>query len=214
MRERSITCLFVDIGGVLLTDGWDRHARKRAATYFKFERAEMEDRHQLTWNTYQLGKFTLDEYLNLAVFHKARPFSRSQFRKFMFAQSRPYPAMIELVAQIKARYGLKVAVLSNEGRELNAYRIRKFKLSEIVDFFISSCFVQLMKPDTDIFRLALNVAQVPAKKIVYLDNTRMFTEIADGLGIQSICHTSYETTRARFASFGLRIDKKGSHVLG
>ena len=132
----------------------------------------------------------------------------------MFAQSRPYPAMIELVAQIKARYGLKVAVLSNEGRELNAYRIRKFKLSEIVDFFISSCFVQLMKPDTDIFQLALNVAQVPAKKIVYLDNTRMFTEIADGLGIQSICHTGYETTRAQFASFGLRIDKKGSHVLG
>ena len=203
-KERSTTCLFLDIGGVLLTDGWDRHARKRAATHFKLERAEMEDRHQSAWNTYQLGKFTLDEYLSRAVFYKKRLFTRAEFRRFMFAQSKPYPAMIELISRLKAHYGLKIAVLSNEGRELNAYRIRKFKLDGLVDFYISSCFVHLLKPDTDIFRLALDVAQVPAAKVVYLENTQMFAQIAEGLGIRSILHTDYESTRAKFASVGLR----------
>ena len=82
----------------------------------------------------------------------------------MFAQSKPYVEMIGLVAQLKVRYGLKIAVVSNEARELNAYRIRKFKLDGFVDFFISSCFVHIRKPDADIFRLALDIAQAPASR--------------------------------------------------
>src|ERR1039457_2562021 len=127
-KPPAITCMFVDIGGVLLTDGWDRHARKRAATNFKLDLAEMEDRHQLTWNTHQVGKLTLEEYLGWVVFHQKRPFTRAQFRRFMFAQSKPYPEMIELVRKLKAKFGLKIVVVSNEGRESNSHRIRKFKL--------------------------------------------------------------------------------------
>ena len=111
--------------------------------------------------------------------------------------------MIELVAQLKVRYGLKIAVVSNEGRELNAYRIRTFKLGGLVDFFISSCFVHLRKPDVDIFRLALDIAQVPAGQVVYIKNTRMFVQIAECLGIRSILHTDYRSTCAKLASLGL-----------
>lgn len=213
-KERSTTCLFLDIGGVLLTDGWDRHARKRTATHFKLERTEMEDRHQLTWDTYQLGKFTPQEYLDRAVFYKARPFTRAQFRRYMFAQSKPYSATIQLVPRLKARNGLKIAVLSNEGRELNAYRIRRSKLDGFVDFFISSCFVQLLKPDPDILRLALDVAQVPARKVIYLENTPMFTQVAEAFGIRSILHTDYESTRAKFAAFGLQDGNGRARAIG
>ena len=132
-RSTEITTLFLDIGGVLLTNGWDHHARRRAATNFKLELAEMEDRHHLTFDTYEEGKLTLEEYLGRVVFYQKRPFTRVQFRRFMFAQSKPYPEMIELVAQLRIRHGLKIAVVSNEGRELNAYRIRKFKLDGFVD---------------------------------------------------------------------------------
>ena len=94
------------------------------------------------------------------VFYEKRSFTRAQFRRFMFAQSKPYPEMIELVARLKVRHGLKIVVVSNEAREVNAYRIRKFKLGAIRDSFISSCFVHIRKPDADIFRLALDIAQV------------------------------------------------------
>ena len=201
-----ITTLFLDIGGVLLTNGWDHRARKRAAANFKLEWAEMEDRHNLNFATYEEGKLALDEYLERVVFYQKRSFTRVQFRRFMFAQSKPFPEMIALIAQLKARYGLKIAVVSNEAREVNAYRIRKFKLGELVDSFVSSCFVHIRKPDADIFRLALDIAQTPIQQIVYIDNTAMFTEIAEGLGIRSIVHTDYESTCTKLASFGLQND--------
>jgi putative hydrolase of the HAD superfamily len=210
-RRAPITALFVDIGGVLLTDGWDHDARKRAATNFRLELAEMEDRHHLTFDTYEEGKLTLEEYLDRVVFYQKRPFTRARFRRFMFAQSKPYPEMISLVAQLKVRHGVKVAVVSNEGRELNAYRIRKFKLDGFVDSFISSCFVHVRKPDADIFRLALDIAQAPAGQVVYVDNTPMFVRIAEGLGIRSILHTDYRSTCAKLASLGLRSGAGATH---
>ncbi len=121
----------------------------------------------------------------------------------MFEQSKPYPEMIELVMHLKAKYGLKIAVVSNEARELNAYRIRRFKLDRLVDSFISSCFIHLRKPDADIFRLALDICQAPARQIVYIENTPMFVQIAEGLGIRSILHTDYRSTCAKLALFGL-----------
>jgi putative hydrolase of the HAD superfamily len=202
-RTIEITTLFLDIGGVLLTDGWDHHARKRAATRFQLDLSEMEDRHHLTFDTYEEGQLSLEEYLGRVVFYQKRPFTRAQFRRFMFAQSKAHPEMIDLVTQLKARHGLKIAAVSNEARELNAYRIRQFKLNGFVDFFVSSCFVHLRKPDADIFRLALDIAQVPVKEILYIENTPMFVQIAEGLGIRSILHSEYRSTRAKLASFGL-----------
>jgi len=199
----GITCLFLDIGGVLLTDGWTHEGRKRAAANFNLDLAEMEDRHHLTFDTYEEGKLTLDEYLGRVVFYQKRPFTRAQFRTFMFAQSEPHPEMIDLVTQLKARHGLKIAVVSNEGRELNAYRISEFGLDRFVDFYISSCFVHVRKPDADIFRLALDIAQVPAHQVLYVENTPMFVQVAEGLGIKSILHTDYTSTRAQLDSLGL-----------
>ena len=210
-RTIPITTLFLDIGGVLLTNGWDHQARQRAATNFNLELAEMEDRHHLTFDTYEEGKLTLAEYLGRVVFYQERPFTRAQFRRFMFAQSQPYPQMIELVRKLKAEYGLKIVVVSNEGRELNAYRVHKFKLDGFVDAFVSSCFVHVRKPDADIFRLALDIAQASAQEVVYIENTPMFVQIAEGLGIQSILHTDYQSTYAQLASFGLQNDEGVSH---
>jgi putative hydrolase of the HAD superfamily len=121
----------------------------------------------------------------------------------MFAQSKPYTQMIGLIALLKARYGLEIVVVSNEARELNEHRIRTFKLEGLVDSFISSCFVHIRKPDRDMFRLALDISQAPARQVVYIENTPMFVQIAEDLGIRSILHTDYASTRAKLASFGL-----------
>ncbi len=129
----------------------------------------------------------------------------------MFAQSKPCAVMIGLVRQLKAKHGLKIIVLSNEARELNAHRIRTFKLDEFVDAFVSSCFVRLHKPDPAIFRLALDISQTPARQIVYIENTPMFVQIAEGLGIRSILHTDYKSTCAKLAALGLQNDEEIVH---
>ncbi len=203
-RSIPITTLFLDVGGVLLTKGWGRQSRTLAAKEFGLDYEDFEERHHLTFDTYEEGKLTLDEYLTRTVFHAERAFTREQFRNFMLAQSQPHPEMIELVRNLKSRYGLKIAVVNNEARELNTYRIEKFKLNELADFFISSCFVHCRKPDADIFRLALDISQTPAGQVVYIDDQPMFVQVAEGLGIRGIHHTNYRSTRATLASLGLR----------
>ncbi len=201
----SITTLFLDIGGVLLTNGWDRKARRLAAETFALDCDEMDERHHLTFDTYEEGKLSLEEYLTRVVFYEERPFSREEFRAFMFSQSRPFPEMIELVRHVKARHRLKVAVVSNEGRELNEHRIREFQLGTFIDFFISSSFVHYRKPDADIYRIALDIAQVEPAQVVYLEDRPMFVEVARGLGINGIVHTGCEATRRELAGFGLAL---------
>ena len=208
-----MTTLFIDVGEVLLTNGWDHLARRRAAKHFKLAWAEMEERHSLVFETHEEGRMTFQEYLGWVVFYQKRPFTRSQFRGFMFAQSKAYPGVIELVANLKARYGLKIVVVSNESREVNAYRIRAFKLDRLVDTFISSCFVHIRKPDVDIFRLALDIAQTPPAQVVYIENTPMFVQIAEGLGIRSILHVDLKATRAKLSSFGLPVDEVSNQPL-
>jgi putative hydrolase of the HAD superfamily len=210
-RAIPVTTLFLDIGGVLLTDGWGHQSRALAAKAFNLNLEEMEERHHLTFDTYEVGKLTLKEYLSRTVFYEKRSFTQNQFREFMFAQSQPYPEVIALIRKLKAQYGLRIAVVNNEARELNAHRIRKFRLGEFVDFFITSSFVHFRKPDADIFRLALDTAQIPARQVVYIENTPMFFQVAEGLGIRSILHTDYQSTCAKLASFGLQNDEELIH---
>jgi putative hydrolase of the HAD superfamily len=179
----SITTLFLDIGGVLLTNGWDRGIRILASEKFGLDYKEMDERHHLTFDTYEEGKLSLDEYLNRVVFYQERSFSREEFKAFMYAQSQPFPEMIELMSGLKTQHGLQVAAVSNEGRELTVYRVQKFKLGTFIDFFVSSCFVHYRKPDADIYRIALDIAQVSPKQVVYIDDRPMFVEVAQGLEI-------------------------------
>lgn len=202
-EAESITTLFVDIGGVLLTNGWDRNARQRAAQAFELDMEKMNERHHLTFDTYEEGKLSLGEYLDRVVFHEERPFSRDEFRSFMFAQSEPYPEMIDLIRDLKAEHGLKIAAVSNEGRELTVHRIERFGLGEFIDFFVCSCFVHFRKPDEDIYRMALDVAQVSPAQVAYVEDRAMFVEVAMQLGIHGIQHTGYQSTRQALEAYGL-----------
>ena len=200
-----ITTLFLDIGGVLLTNGWNRGMRILASEKFGLDYAEMDERHHLTFDTYEEGKLRLDEYLHRVVFYQERSFSVEEFKTFMYAQSQPFPEMIELIRKLKTQHSLQVAAVSNEGRELTTYRVQQFKLGTFIDFFISSCFVHYRKPDADLYHIALDIAQVSPEHVVYIDDRAMFVEVAQGLGIQGIIHRRYETTQKALESFGLSL---------
>ena len=200
----AVSTIFTDIGGVLLTNGWDRGSRRKAIDLFKLDPEETEERHHLTFDTYEVGKLTQDEYLDRVVFYKKRSFSRNQFRQFMYDQSKPFPEMLALLARLKKKYGCKVAVVSNEGRELAEYRIKQFKLDELADFFIVSSFVHFRKPDTDIFRIALDTAQVSPRQVVYIEDRAMFVQVAETLGIRGLRHIDHKTTREKLEKFGFK----------
>ncbi len=200
---RVPSTLFLDIGGVLLTNGWDHHSRRAAAEKFGLDYEELNERHHLTYDTYESGKLSLKEYLDRIVFYDKRDFTFEDFRTFMFLQSQPFPDMIELVRTLKKKYRLKIGVISNEGREVNEYRITNFRLADFVDFFVSSCFVHIRKPDRDIYRIALDVAHVSPEESVYVDDRAMFAQVASGLGLNAITHTGFKATKSALALLGL-----------
>lgn len=201
----TIHTIFTDIGGILLTNGWDRVARHKAADTFHLDYEEMDERHHLTFDTYEEGKLSLDEYLDRVIFYEKRSFKREAFKAFMFDQSAPFPEMIDLIKGLKVQYGLKVAAISNEGRELTVYRIQQFGLGSFIDFFISSCFVHYRKPDADIYRIALDVAQVSPEQAVYIEDRSLFVDVARSQGIRSIRHIDAPTTRALLAELGFSL---------
>lgn len=201
MNRSTYTTLFLDIGGVLLTNGWEQSMREKAAQKFGLDLIDLNKRHALTFDTYEIGKITLDVYLDRVVFYMPRSFSREEFKDFMFAQSQAYPEMIQFIREIKDRYSLRTVAISNEGRELVLYRIHHFKLKEFIDFFVCSGFVGLRKPDESIYRLALDLAQVTPKEVIYIDDRAMLTEIGGQLGMESIQHQNFQKTQNLLRDF-------------
>ena len=197
--------LFLDIGGVLLTNGWDTAIRRKAAEYFGLNADEMNERHHLTFDTYEAGKLSLDAYLNRVIFYKDRPFSKKDFTSYMYEQTQPFDEMISLVRNLKEKYHLKLVAVSNEGRELTIYRINNFGLTQILDAFVSSCFVHFRKPDEDIYKIALDISQVSPEEGIYIDDRHLFIEVANSLGLTGIHHTGYEHTRQELSKMGLSL---------
>jgi putative hydrolase of the HAD superfamily len=208
MSDKPITHLFTDLGGVLLTNGWDHSLRHRTADRFGINSAEMDERHHLTYDTYESGKMGLAAYLDRVVFYEPRPFTRDEVIAYILGEARAFPEMIDLVCRIKARHGIKVAVVSNEGRELTADRIQRFRLDSFVDFFIVSAYVHFRKPDEDIFRVALDIAQADPGRVVYIEDRPMFVEVAASLGMHAIWHHGFESTREHLAAFGLTLEER------
>lgn len=206
MSNERVTTLFLDVGGVLLTNGWDRKSRQSAAARFGLNYADLEERHHLTYDTYEVGKISLETYLDRVVFYEKRSFSQEDFRTYMVAQTQPLPGMIDFFTRLKAAHQLKVGVISNEGRELSEYRIQHFNLGALADFFVMSSFVHFRKPDTDIFKLAVDIAQSPARQCLYFDDRPLFVEVARRLGLQGIHHRNLESTRQAVAALGLPLE--------
>jgi len=203
MIKSKIKVLLCDLGGVLLTNGWGRDSRVKAANHFGFDFDEMQSRHQLIFGNYEVGKITLTEYLHYAVFFKPRTFTQEAFIEFIYAQSQPHPEMLAWIKDLKKKYQLKVVILSNEGQELTDYRIKTFKLDELGDFFLVSCYMGISKPDLEVYRKAIEFVQTPPEQIVYLDDRQLFIDIANEFHINAICHKEIQSTQKALKELGL-----------
>ena len=182
----KISAIFFDVGGVLLTNGWDRHSRKRLADQFQLDWEDFEDRHELIGTELETGKLSLDHYLERTIFYRQHNFTPQDIKDFMFAQSRAVSGSLEFIARLSQNKKYLLATLNNESRELNAFRIQKFGLREYFTVFFSSCFLGVKKPDEAIYRLALNISQRSSEECVFVDDRQLNLECARRLGMETI----------------------------
>ena len=182
----KITALFWDVGGVLLSNAWDRTQREIALSIFKLDKTEFQDRHEMVVSSFERGKIGLDEYLDRTIFYRPRPFTKEEFCHQMYSLSRPHVEVIEFAKRLAQTNRYQMATINNESRELNHYRIQNFGLQEIFSLFVSSCFVGLRKPEIGIYRLALEITQNPPEQCCFIDDRALNLEAASRLGMHAI----------------------------
>jgi putative hydrolase of the HAD superfamily len=202
---RELTTLFWDIGGVILTNGWDRASRREAAELFHMDWEDFQDRHDLSFTAFETGAITLDQYLDRTVFWRPQRFTREEFTAFMFAQSREYPETRAILANVAKSGRYLLAAINNEPRELNEYRIEAFQLRRDFSLFFSSCYVGLRKPDGALYRLALEVTQRRAEQCLLIDDRPLNLENPHELGMQTVHYQNPAQLRAELERHGISV---------
>jgi len=199
----AIRAIFWDVGGVLLTNAWDHTQRAQALERFQLDAKEFHDRHEMVVSSFERGKINLDEYLDRTIFYRQRSFLRDEFRDFMLSLSQPLPGMLEFAQSLTDTGRYLMGTINNESRELNYYRIEKFGLRNTFCLFFSSCFVGLRKPESDIYRLALETTQIPAEECCFVDDRSINVEAAVRMGIHGIEMQTLEQLRGDLGKLGV-----------
>ncbi len=188
----AITTIFWDLGGVVLTNGWDREQRTRVLQELGItapdEIEEFEDRHREASPLLEIGKCTLDDYLYMTAFGFSRDVSKEEFKKKMMEQSAVHHGM-EVLQSVAAMSKYFLVTLNNESRELNQHRIETFQLRKYFSSFFSSCYLNMMKPNPKIFLTVLDIIQRSPAECLMIDDRWQNVESARRLGLQVIHYT-------------------------
>ncbi len=203
----GITTLFWDIGGVLLTDGWDREERRAACEKFGLEPVDFEQRHQSITDSFEKGEVGLDQYLDLTVFYRSRQFARKDFKDFMFSESRSFQKNLVVAGQLARSGRFLMATLNNESLELNVHRIERFRLRNCFSAFFTSCFLGTMKPEEKIYQLALQITQRPPGECLFIDDRSLNLQYPQKLGMQTIHYENPAQLRHDLGQHGIAISE-------
>jgi len=204
----DVTALFWDVGGVILSNGWDRAARAGAAKKFGLDWEDFQDRHELASPAFETGQITLDTYLQRTVFYRKRAFTRDEFIAFIFAQSEEFPESRAVLSGLARTGKYLLATINNEPLELNLRRIEQFNLRREFEAFFSSCFVRVRKPDEAIYRLALEVTQRRAEECLFIDDRALNLECARQMGMRTIHFENAAQLRHDLQANGVTVDGK------
>lgn len=203
---KGISTILWDVGGVLLTNGWDHKERNAVIEHFSLDREAFEQRHAVVNDAWEKDQMNVHEYLDQTVFYEARNFSHDDFIKLMKAQSMVLADTgIRILKRIAASRDLELAILNNESRELNDYRIREFGLIDCFDCFISSCYVGMRKPDEKMYRLALDVLQRGPEEVIFIDDREGNVQAASAVGIHGIQFKGEQQLAAELAQLGIAV---------
>lgn len=182
---REISLLLWDVGGVLLSNGWDTEGRAEAARRFGLDPVELERRHHSVLDEFETGRLDWNGYLDGVVFYEPRKFSAEHFGQFVRDRSTAIGPSLEVARRLREGGKYVMAALNNESRELNEYRIAAFGLNQIFHAFFSSCYTGRRKPSPEAYRFALVIAQREPEETLFLDDRPENVEAAAALGLHT-----------------------------
>ncbi len=208
----QIRAIYWDIGGVLLTNGWDHEERARVLQQFAIPREEYEARHADANDRWERGELSDDEFLKQTVFFKERSFTPAQFLEAVRAQSKWLPGGAKnVIAALRKDHGpangssLKMAMLNNESGPLNDYRIETFGLSQFFDGFFCSAYIGMRKPEPRMFLAGAAMLHFKPDECAFVDDRENNCAAAAGVGMHAIQYKGEEALREAMRALGVGI---------
>jgi len=188
--------ILFDVGGVLLTNGWDRAERAAAAKRFQLDEQELESRHAKVAGAWERGEIDRDQYLDAVVFYEPRSFSRDEFFDFILAQSHVLPdGALPILAELSMANDQMLGALNNEARETNEFRFGKFELRRYFKVALSSCYLGLRKPESAMYRRALDILGSRPHRTLFIDDREENVAGAAAEGIRAIRFTGADALK-------------------
>lgn len=196
--------ILFDVGGVLLTNGWDQRERAAAIEHFNLDLAAFEARHLAHDDAWERDAIPMKAYLDATVFYELRSFSCDEFFAFMLTQSKPQPdGALGILQELAASGKYMLGALNNEARETNEYRLEHFGLRKYFQVALSSCYLGLRKPEPAIYRRALDILGRPPERILFIDDRAENVAGAEAAGINALRFEGTESLRRELVSLGV-----------
>jgi putative hydrolase of the HAD superfamily len=191
--------ILFDVGGVMLTNGWDHVERAAVLKHFSLDRTAFEARHEKPYDALERDTIDMYAYLETTIFHEPRTFTPDDFIAVMKSQSVPIPSnAMGVLREISTSCKFLVGVLNNESRLLHEYRMEKYGLEPYLEIQLSSCYLGMRKPDADIYRRAIDIVGRPANRILFIDDRAANAQAARDAGMQAIQFLGEDQLRAQF----------------
>ena len=196
--------ILFDVGGVLLTNGWDKRERAAAVEQFHLDPETFETRHLAAFDAWERDAISGKAYLDATVFNEPREFSRGDFFSFVLSQSKPLPnGALGILAELAASDKCMLGALNNEARETNEYRFRQFHLRDYFEVALSSCYLGLRKPEPAIYRRALDILGAPPERVLFIDDREENVAGAAAAKMKAICFENADALRRELVSLGV-----------
>ncbi len=196
--------ILFDVGGVLLTDGWDHCERGTVLRRFHLDCEEFEARHAKSYPAWERGVISLQGYLDATVFYAPRSFFPDEFFAAICSESKPLPdGAMGILGELAASAPCLLGALNNEARETNEYRFDCFGLRKLFKVALSSCYLGLRKPEAAIYQRALDILGRPAERILFIDDRAQNVAGAVDAGMKAIRFQGAEALRRELKSLGV-----------
>ena len=200
-KKDQISTIFFDVGGVLLTDFIEAKVMDLAKKY-RVDSNVLLKAKQKYRPLADEGRISDPEFWQQVL--KSVNVTAVENDWNLDAYMEEIDGGIEIARKLKQN-GYQIAILSNDSKQMSAQRRKKYGFDDLFHNIFISYMYGVIKPDPEIFKIALNELNVLPQQCVFLDDRKDNVKSSQQLGIQSVLFENSQQVINELKNFGLEI---------
>ena len=140
---------------------------------------------------FELGKITADEFMDMAYHELGEVVSKSVLKKLFVDIFDEIPEMKKFLKGLGRQNKYRLYILSNTNPLHFNYARRRFGYLNLVDKFILSYKLRMIKPDKKIFKMVIKKYNLVPSETLFIDDLKENCLAAEDTGMKTICYRNY-----------------------